>query len=155
MSDQAPPEGNDQNTDQARSRPKPPALPLTKKAMLEQRKRPIISSINDEMDTVHLSLMDEGDANDKTSLAAKYIKLLDAVYNSQAVEGSLTGDDYAAAWMIREYARDNKYPLLMEAKLDTIVHALRVVMNRYNIGRKYRRHMVSGEYVRDDDDNSH
>jgi hypothetical protein len=139
------PFGTPKETQQA----KPPALPTNSQGMLARRKMPVVTSINDSMDQVHLSLCDE-----EAELKARYLGLLDAVYNSQAVEGSLTGDDYAAAFLIREYAKEHNHPLLANAKADTIVHALRVVMNRYQIGRKYRRHMVSGQYVPDENDHS-
>ena len=70
----------------------------------------------------------------------KYREYLNAVWNEQAIEGSLVIDDVMAAIMIRQRASD-LYPAdeIANANLDTIVRSLRVVLRRYGMSRAERR----------------
>jgi len=74
-------------------------------------------------------------------------RFLDGVYDSMTVEGSMEIDDVMAAQMIRDAAKKSGNDELAEHKLDTIVHAMRVVLRRYGQGRKERREMMGGEVV--------
>jgi hypothetical protein len=85
-------------------------------------------TINDMVEQYHLQLLANED----------YAKLYDAVYNEQAVEGSLISDDHEAARAIREAAIRDNSPLGRE-KLATIVKSVRVVLRRYDMGRNQRR----------------
>jgi hypothetical protein len=85
-------------------------------------------TINDMVEQYHLTLL--ADEN--------YARLYDAVYNEQAVEGSLMSDDHEAARAIREAAIRDNSPLGRE-KLATIVKAARVVLRRYDMSRNQRR----------------
>lgn len=85
-------------------------------------------TINDMVEHYHLQLL----ANEA------YTRLFDAIYNEQAVEGSLVSDDHEAARMVRDSALRDDSPLGRE-KLATIVKALRVVLRRYEMARNQRR----------------
>lgn len=101
-------------------------------------------TLNDMVEEVHLTLL--GDE--------RYQAYLDATYDEQAVEGSLTYDDAMAAEMIRVKANDMEKAYLASQKLATIAKALRIVLKRYNEGRKQRRYRVHGEQVPADEGNS-
>ena len=89
------------------------------------RSRP---TINDMVEYHHLKLLPD----------ENYTRLFDAIYNEQAVEGSLVSDDHEAARMIRDSALRDDSPLGRE-KLATIVKSLRVVLRRYEMARNQRR----------------
>jgi hypothetical protein len=84
---------------------------------------------NNLIEQVHLVLVEDD----------SYLALLDAVYNSQAVEGSLADDDIMAAKMIRDKAYKLGNAEVARQKLASIVKALRVVLRRYGASRKQRR----------------
>jgi hypothetical protein len=121
-------------------RPEPPALPAT----VDGWERFITThrTINDEVESIHLQLLDDQNRREH------YTKLLFAVYDEQAVEGSLSCDNCLAAMLIRDVAQENgeNHPLTRE-KLATISKALGVVMRRYHQSRKERRDMVDGQSV--------
>lgn len=116
----------------------PPALP----ARIDDWKRFLKTdrTINDYVEDVHRELI-EGEH------AEKYLLFLTAVYDEQAIEGSLSADNYQAAQMIRDHARDKEYHGLANQKLATIVKALNVVLRRYHASRQERRQMVAGDIV--------
>jgi hypothetical protein len=121
-------------------KPEPPALPTT----ISDWKRFIKThrTINDEVESIHLQLFDDEEQGER------YGKLLYAVYDEQAVEGSLSCDNCLIAQMIRDTARatSESHPLTRE-KLATISKALGVVLRRYHQDRKERRNMVDGKTV--------
>lgn len=92
-------------------------------------------TINDMVEDAHLALF----ASDP-----EYPPLLDAVYDEQAVEGSLSADNIVAAQKIREWGHDTS---LVKEKLATISKALNVVLRRYEFSRKERRNTVHGQVV--------
>ena len=71
---------------------------------------------------------------------------LDAVYDEQAVEGSLAIDNVKAAELIREKATAIGNRVSQE-KLATIVKSLNVVLRRYGFSRNERRNLVGGKIV--------
>jgi hypothetical protein len=77
----------------------------------------------------------------------KFRKYIDAVYDEQAVEGSLAADNIMAATMIRDEAKRLGRPEAAEQKLATLSKSLGVVLRRYNASRKARRDMIGGEIV--------
>jgi hypothetical protein len=87
-----------------------------------------VRSLNDQVEDIHVALWDN----------EEYRDLLDAVDNTEAVEGSLIADTFAAASMIRDYARANKVAAVMQAKLAAVVWSLKVVMRRYSMSRRER-----------------
>jgi hypothetical protein len=74
---------------------------------------------------------------------------LTAVYDEQAVEGSLAADNIEAARMIREKAKTIEDHSLAHEKLATISKSLGVVLRRYHLSRKERRQIVDGQVVPD------
>lgn len=114
-----------------------PPLPATREDLIAQRKVLGTKVLNDYVEEVHLALWDN----------PQYQGFLEAVYNEEAAEGSTKADDLEAAAMIRQYAIDNKIPLIPTKKKETIAKALNVVLRRYGISRKERRSMIGGEHV--------
>jgi hypothetical protein len=113
-------------------------------ARLEDWKRniKIDRTLNDYVEDVHRALL----VNDEDG--ERYRSLLDAVYDEDAVEGSLSIDNALAAQMIRTYAMDqNTKHFLANKKIATISKSLNVVMRRYNASRSERRNMVGGVVV--------
>jgi hypothetical protein len=115
----------------------PPPLPTRTEDLLAQRKLKAKRTINDHVEDVIVNLWE-----DKT-----FMKLLDGVYDSMTVEGSMDVDDVMAANMIRQEAKKNNKDELANQKLDAIVRAMRVVLRRYGQGRKERRDTMGGEVV--------
>jgi hypothetical protein len=115
----------------------PPALPV---ALSEwQRFLKSERTLNDLVEDVHRALIDSDQGE-------KYRSYLYAVYDEQAVEGSLAADNIEAARMIRIWSSENGSELSRQ-KLATIAKALGVVLRRYHASRKERRQMVDGEVV--------
>jgi hypothetical protein len=115
----------------------PPPLPV---ALSEwQRFLKSERTINDLVEDVHRALIDS-DQRDK------YRSYLYAVYDSQAVEGSLAADNIEAARMIRIWSSENGSELARE-KLAIIAKSLGVVLRRYHVSRRERRDMLDGKVV--------
>ena len=126
------------NHTQALVRPRPPSLPATRQEMIAQRKGEMRRTLNDHVEDAHLVLYDN----------EQYQRLLDAVYDEDAVEGSLAADNLEAARMIRDFARiDGRDPYVADKKLATLSKALGVVLRRYGMSRKERSRMIDGETV--------
>lgn len=89
------------------------------------------------VEDVHLALYEDD----------QYQSFLYAVYDEQAVEGSLAADNIMAAELIRDKAKKMDHGELAKEKLATIAKALGVVLRRYGFARKERRNMVRGEVV--------
>jgi hypothetical protein len=119
---------------------RPIPLPSTVEDLVAARKIAQVKTLNDYVDEVHEALW-----NDE-----EYRRLLESVYNEDAVEGSLIADDLLAAQMIREYARAKGITYLKDRKLATIVKSLNVVLRRYDFDRKARANTVSGHSVQAD-----
>ncbi len=113
-------------------------LPQTVEELLAQRKPMVGRTLNDYVEDIHVKLWPN----------ANYQKLLDAVYDEDAVEGSLTADNLEAAGMIREFAAgEGQVPQVAGRKKATIVKALNVVMRRYHMSRGERAVTLGGEPV--------
>jgi hypothetical protein len=117
----------------------PPPLPATPEGWIRDIK--VARSINDLVEDIHSDLL-------RGKSSELYQSYLFAIYDAQAVEGSLASDNVMAAQMIRERARtlDDSHPLTKE-KLATISQALGVVLRRYHLSRKERRQLVAGQVV--------
>lgn len=89
-------------------------------------------TLADQVEEIHRSLIIGG--------YPQYRALLSAVYDEQAVEGSLVMDDAMAAWTIREHAEDDSE--IANEKLAAIAKALKVVLRRYSANRKERRKII-------------
>jgi hypothetical protein len=121
-------------------KPLPPKLP--EKIDDWERKVKFERSLNDQVEDIHRRLVDEGE---------EYRGYLYAVWDEQAVEGSLAADNFKAAEMIRAQAQNSPgYEEVGRQKLATLVKVLGVVLRRYGASRKDRRNMVGGEVVGND-----
>jgi len=127
-----------------RNIPTPPPLPANREELVAARLINFDSNVNDLVDDIHMVLFVE----DPT-----YKRFLYAVHDSQAKEGSLSADNWAAANIVREYAREHSVAGVKDENLATISRALNVVLRRCNLSRKQRRNMVHGEIVADDNGN--
>jgi len=115
----------------------PPQLPDTQEDFLRNRKLKSERTLNDQIEDIHLRLYE----------TPKYKAFLYAVYDEQAVEGSLSCDNYEAARMVRDQAHKIGQDEVSRSKLATISKCLNVVMRRYGESRKERRNMVGGTIV--------
>lgn len=104
------------------------------------RKFEASKTLNDAVETIHSKLMSGAQSE-------QYFKFLDAIHDSQAVEGSLAADNFSASLLIREHARKNGDVLVSRQNLDVINKALGVVLRRYGLSRKERRNTVGGKIV--------
>jgi hypothetical protein len=125
-------------------KPRPEPLPATVEDLDKRLKASTTKTLNDYVHEIHRKLW--ADSN------PQYRQLLDAVYDEDAVEGSLSIDNAKAAEMIRNYAKDAAHPepYVASKKLATIVKALNIVLRRFQMTRKERAHRVEGEQVAGD-----
>jgi hypothetical protein len=105
---------------------------------MEHRKSENTRTLNDQVEEIHLGLYETDKA---------YKAFLYAVYDEQAVEGSLSADNTMAAALIREHAQAKGNVEVSKQKLATISKALGVVLRRYGFSRNERRNMLGGEIV--------
>jgi hypothetical protein len=118
-----------------------PPVPATLAQLIAQRKRPIIRSLNDEVEQIHLSLWEDDEEGER------YRTLLSPIWRTQCLEGSFLMDDSELARLIRDYAKDNRMPIAANTNLASIVHSLNVVRKRYRLDRRYRQNLVGDEFV--------
>lgn len=109
--------------------------PLPAKSDNWQRKIKSARTLNDHVEDVHLSLWDDN---------PEYRQFLEAVWDSDAIEGSLSIDNTMAAIMLRDKAKNIEGNPVDKKKLDTIVKSLGIVLRRYEFSRRERRHTVEG-----------
>lgn len=113
-------------------------LPKTTSELMAQRIKVIpLTRLNDLVEDVVLVLIED----------EAFKGYLEAVYDEQAVEGSLSTDNIFAAMMIRDYARAHGIPQIAKEKAHVISRALNIVAKRYGMGRKERRVELGGEPV--------
>lgn len=119
-------------------------LPKDRATMVAQRLIQSERNLNDHVDDLHVELFEEG---------TEYYSLLEPVFNSQAVNGSLSADDFRAAQIILGLAKEKHPAATQVAKqnIETIKRSLHVVWRRYNISRKQRRTTVHGQTGPDED----
>jgi hypothetical protein len=123
-------------------RRRPPPLPSTKEAWDAARHGAHERTLNDHVQDIYHILVTSPE------YAETFARLLDAVYDEDAVEGSLSADNLLAAKMIRDYASEgHKDEYVEHKKLATISKSLGVVMRRYGVARSQRARMVEGEMV--------
>ena len=127
---------------------KVPQLPTTTEALRDSRKLKKKRTINDQVeDFVVKHWEDKG-----------YRKFVDAIYESEAAEGSFDIDDVMAAQFIRAAANKAGNGEVASAKLDTIVQAMKTVLRRYQQSRQERRdgtHVSSTRVSPEVDGNAH
>jgi hypothetical protein len=119
---------------------KPAPLPATVREFMSLRKSKSLRTLNDQIEELHLTLYEKDE---------HYKAFLEAVWDSDAVEGSLAIDNVMAAKLIREHAGKGGNVEVGRRKLDTIVKCLGVVLRRYGSSRKERRNTVGGELISD------
>jgi hypothetical protein len=107
----------------------PPPLPETRADLLAQYKLKRKRSINDLVEEVIVKLWDVDD---------DFMKYINAIYDSQAVEGSLEEDDTMAAQIIRNVAKKEQRVEVASQNLHTIKLALRVGLRRFDVDRPTR-----------------
>jgi hypothetical protein len=112
-------------------------LPATVEDMLAQRRTMAGRTLNDYVEDLHL----------KAWADPKYQQFLEAVYDEDAVEGSLSADNISAAQLLRELARKEAIVQVASRKLATIVKALNVVLKRYRMTRKERALTLGGQVM--------
>lgn len=120
-------------------KPVPEPLPMTAAGFLAHRKLKSRRTLNDMVEEVHLLLAED----------EEYVGYLNAVWDEQAVEGSLSADNLMAAQMVRERAKAIGNGAKSE-KLASISKSINIILRRYGFSRKERRDTVSGETVRTD-----
>lgn len=111
--------------------------------MLARRVTDSHRTLNDMVEEIHTALYDK----------PVYRSLIMAVWDSEAVEGSLAADNHMAAQMIRSEAKTRNQHELAGKNLATISKSLGVVLRRFELDRKTRRHMVEGVVVAGTDGN--
>lgn len=94
-------------------------------------------NLNDYVERVHLILIKDG----------SYLAYLEAIYDEDAIEGSLAADNLEAARLIRNYARSKAIPQIANRKLATIVKALNIVLRKHGTSRKERSVTLGGKIV--------
>lgn len=87
-------------------RPRAVPLPTTVEDMLAQRRTMAGRTLNDYVEDMHIKLWPN----------ATYQRFLEAVYDEDAVEGSLAVDNIKAAEMIRDLAKEEKVPQVANRK---------------------------------------
>jgi hypothetical protein len=97
-----------------------------------------VRTLNDYVEDVHRALWDSSE---------KYRDYLEAVYDEDAIEGSLAVDDVFAAMLIRDGAQNIPGSPVADKNISTIKRSLQVVLRRYHADRKRRKNTVGGEYV--------
>lgn len=116
---------------------RPAPLPRTTEGLLALRKTVKARTLNDYVEECHIAIWEDPD----------YLLAIEAVYDEDAIEGSLSADDYIAAGLIRKYAKDKNIVFVRDKKLATILKALKNVWKRYGITRKERKNTIGGEAV--------
>jgi len=131
-----------QRTETGRPVPESPRTPVPRNDEDWRLKIKSRLTINDHIQIAHRELREDDE----------YLRLVDAIYDSEAIEGSLTDDDVMAALKIRKWAEEyaDSSPSakeILKANTATIRRAHLIVLNRYGMGRKQRRKMVGGQPV--------
>lgn len=119
-------------------KPKPTPLPDTVREFMAHRKVKTMRTLNDQIEEIHLGLYEKN---------PEYKALLNAVWDSDAIEGSQAIDNTMAAQILRKRADEIGSVEVAQKKLDTIVKCMGVVLRRYGLDRKTRRQTVAGEQV--------
>lgn len=116
-----------------------PPLPATVQDLLELRKNKSLRTLNDQVEELYLMLFND----------PEFTSYTEAVYDEQAVEGSLAIDNAKAAEMLRDKAREVGNEYVSKQKLASLIKSMNVVQRRYGISRNERRSMVHGEVTPD------
>jgi hypothetical protein len=138
----------DHLADKARQivRPKPAQLPATRQG-LEADRKTVFRSLNDDVDDAHCELWEQDEL---------YRSYHQAIWDADAVEGSISADNFAAAAHLRNWVQSTnelklRFSRLSVARTAAIVHSLNVTMRRLHKSRNERRRSVHGEIVNGDE----
>ena len=112
-------------------------LPADTRALLAQRKHGLLRNLNDEVEPIFVGLFEE----------PGFQRYLNAVYDEQAIEGSLATDNVMAAELIRNAAQEAGNGFVADQKLHTLVKAMNIVKRRLQVHPMQRRYSVHGEQV--------
>lgn len=106
-----------------------PPLPATRSGLLAGYKLKRRRNINDLVEEIIVKLWDQHE---------EFMKYVNAIYDEQAVEGSLNDDDVMAALIIRDIAKKDKHVEVAAQNVATIKRAMRVGLRRFGISRPER-----------------
>lgn len=95
---------------------------------MAQRKSPLKATLHDQVEALYLLCFENPD----------FVKLREPLFREQTVEGSFVDDDVRAAEMIRDKAREQNLPTVMNEKLSIIRKSIQIVERRYNTARQQR-----------------
>lgn len=104
-------------------------LPQTRDDLLAQYKLKRKKNINDLVEAIVVKLWDVDE---------QFMKYVAAIYDSEAVEGSMVEDDIMAAQLIREMAKKENNHEVARHNLHTIKLAMRVALRRFGVDRPTR-----------------
>jgi len=110
-------------------RPAAPPLPATRTELLAGYKLKRRRNINDLVEEIIVRLWDSDE---------NFMKYVAAIYDSDAVEGSLVEDDTMAALIIRDIAKKEKQMEVADKNLHTIKLAMKVGLRRFGVSRPER-----------------
>jgi hypothetical protein len=102
-----------------------PALPETRTDLLTHYKLKRKRTINDLVEDIVVKMWEE----------EEFQKLVSAIYDSDAVHGSMADDDVMAAVMIKQVAERDNHTEVASKNLHTIKLAMRVVLRRFSQDR--------------------
>jgi hypothetical protein len=119
------------------NKPIPHPLPNSVPKLLAKRILKHERTLNDQIEDILVQLYDDVELQ----------RYLNAVYDEDAVEGSLAIDNGEAARIIRNWAQKNDRSEVAGKKLATIVKSMNTVLRRYEESRRERRDKVRGEIV--------
>jgi len=114
-----------------------PPVPNSVVDLMAQRKTLRTKTLNEYVEDVFLKLWEN----------KEFRRYFVPIWRSQTIEGSFIADELCAAMMVRDFPE--AHPLVKSANLDSLQHSLRVVANRYGLGRKERQAIVDN--VSDDE----
>jgi hypothetical protein len=113
-------------------------VPATVADLIAQRRSGVARTLNDDIEDLHLREWPN----------QEYRKLFEAVYAPDYITGDRLLEDGEAARMLKQRAiEDGGYPRVANGKLKVLILALRVVMNRYHLGRLERARMIGGVQI--------
>ena len=102
-----------------------PALPETRTDLLTHYKLKRKRTINDLVEDIVVKIWEE----------EEFQRLVSAIYDSDAVHGSMGDDDVMAALMIKQFADREKHTEVASRNLHTVKLAMRVALRRFSQDR--------------------
>jgi hypothetical protein len=106
-----------------------PALPVDTQALSDAYKLKTARGLNDQVEMYFRKLFSD----------EQFKGYIDEIYDDEAKTGKLAYDDFRAAELIMAAAKAEGDNFITSHKEAQIVRALRVVLNRFGLGRQTRR----------------